>query len=733
MSAADAARSDDRAGRRGERPARRGERSATRESLRGLALDGAHLAALSALALAQPLFDLLSDNPEFFAARGSPTLDIFVFAIGLVVIPPAVLVLVEAFAGLADRRLRRGLHLTFVALLAALLAVQALKKLLGLPSAPLIVLAALTGIGLAFAYARLQPVESFVTVLSPAPIVFVLLFLFASPVSKLTLASEAGASSAAASTRTPVVMLLLDELPITSLLERSGEIDARRYPSFAKLAAGSTWYRNATGVYDSTAEAIPAILDGRYPEEDKLPIAADHPASLFTLLGESHRMHVSEEATRVCPSRLCSDERREEPFRTRIGSMASDLGLVYAHVVAPEDLERDLPSVSETWGDFGGTDVVRERVEPRRRAGPYTRLGGAPSGLALGREEGFDRFVEGIRPTRKPTLHFLHVLLPHVPWQYLPSGRHYRERRAEAIPGLVRGTLHDQGQVDQAYQRALLQLGFLDRKLGQMIRHLKRVGLYDKSLVVVAADHGITLRRGQSDRRRVTKENIEDVAPVPLFVKAPHQRDGRVDPAYVETVDIVPTIADVLDVEIPWDTDGRSAASREVRERRRIRMLTREYEPIELPAAEFERRKETALARKLALFGQGGLAGLYRIGPHPELLGRSAAALAPAPRGRLRARIDSLGRLGAVDPDSLFVPSHITGSVSGGARGATRDLAVAVNGRIAAVTRSFYVAGDDVERISALVPESALRAGRNAVEVFAVGADGRRFTALSGA
>jgi hypothetical protein len=32
----------------------------------------AHLAVLSTFALAQPLFELLRKNPEFFAARGSP-------------------------------------------------------------------------------------------------------------------------------------------------------------------------------------------------------------------------------------------------------------------------------------------------------------------------------------------------------------------------------------------------------------------------------------------------------------------------------------------------------------------------------------------------------------------------------------------------------------------------------------------------------------------------------------
>ena len=44
---------------------------------------------------------------------------------------------------------------------------------------------------------------------------------------------------------------------------RSGRIDPVRYPNFAALASGATWFRNAYSVYDSTTKAVPLILDGR--------------------------------------------------------------------------------------------------------------------------------------------------------------------------------------------------------------------------------------------------------------------------------------------------------------------------------------------------------------------------------------------------------------------------------------------------------------------------------------
>ena len=56
----------------------------------------------------------------------------------------------------------------------------------------------------------------------------------------------------------------------------------------------------------------------------------------------------------MCPSSLCKDVRLDEPFVDRLRSMSNDLEEVYKHVVAPPGMESDLPSVSDTWGDFGG-------------------------------------------------------------------------------------------------------------------------------------------------------------------------------------------------------------------------------------------------------------------------------------------------------------------------------------------------------------------------------------------
>ena len=62
------------------------------------------------------------------------------------------------------------------------------------------------------------------------------------------------------------------------------------------------------------------------PRRASLPTSSEHPNSIFALLGKSHTMNVSEEATTVCPRDLCKDARLDEPFLDRLESMADDSG-----------------------------------------------------------------------------------------------------------------------------------------------------------------------------------------------------------------------------------------------------------------------------------------------------------------------------------------------------------------------------------------------------------------------
>jgi hypothetical protein len=124
---------------------------AWRARLREPALRGAQLFAVSGFAFAQPLFDILGKNAEFFAAHGSTPGDILLFGFVVVFVPALVLLAVETLVRLVSGQAAFVLHLVFLAFLGAVFGAQALKRA-GLDgTAALIVGAVAIGVGLAVA------------------------------------------------------------------------------------------------------------------------------------------------------------------------------------------------------------------------------------------------------------------------------------------------------------------------------------------------------------------------------------------------------------------------------------------------------------------------------------------------------------------------------------------------------------------------------------------------------
>jgi Sulfatase len=675
---------------------------------RSLVLRGVHLLVLCGFALAQPLFDILGSTPEFFVTRGSTSWDVILAAVGLVVLPAAALLAVEAVAGLVRPSLQDACHLIFVGGLVALIALQALRRLGDLPGWPLVAAAAAVGALAAVCYSRFPPARTALTVLAPAPFIFLVLFLVNAPLAALRLESGEAESMPAVESRAPVVMIVFDELPLTSLLDAEGRVDAQRFPSFGALADAATWFPRATTVHDHTTGAVPSILTGENPDEDALPVVADHPRNLFTYLARSYRMHVLQSVTQLCPSDIC--ERRRPSFGERMQSLASDLRYVYLHVTLPEKLADGLPPIDETWQDFGDEDTDDA---PEGSGTAALGDGAVADELWTDQRFQFERWVAEIEPAAgRPTLHFIHTLLPHRPWRYLPDGKQYGNASTE---GLRRDVWEgDDWLVTQAYQRHLLQVGFADRLLGSALDRLHATGLFDRSLIVVVADHGASFRAG-GRRRGIEQANAADIAPVPLFVKLPGQTGGELDERDARTTDILPTIAAALVTPLPSPVDGRSLLDPAPLERPAVVVGRTGGGVLSVPSATIAAEAVEAVAEKVRVFGTGAWDSVYTIGPHSELIGQPLGSLAVDSASELSVTIDAERLLQDVALDSALLPVHITGQISGEL---PLDLALALNGRIAAVTRAVKLGGGT--RFAAMVPESALLEGQNAVEILAV-------------
>jgi arylsulfatase A-like enzyme len=97
----------------------------------------------------------------------------------------------------------------------------------------------------------------------------------------------------------------------------------------------------------------------------------------------------------------------------------------------------------------------------------------------------------------------------------------------------------------------------VDHQIGRLVAFLRDEGLYDDTLIVVTADHGEML----GDHGCWGKSTHFDAAfHTPLIIRDPaHARDfGREVSAFTESVDIAPTILDLIGRRAPDTMDGRS-------------------------------------------------------------------------------------------------------------------------------------------------------------------------------
>ena len=96
----------------------------------------------------------------------------------------------------------------------------------------------------------------------------------------------------------------------------------------------------------------------------------------------------------------------------------------------------------------------------------------------------------------------------------------------------------------------------VDHHFGRIIAHLKATGQYENTVIIVTADHGEML----GDHHGWGKMHYFDAAfRIPLIIRVPGRGTaGTHLSAPTESIDITPTILDLLELSIPDSMDGRS-------------------------------------------------------------------------------------------------------------------------------------------------------------------------------
>ena len=682
------------------------------------------------------MLSLLGDNPDFFVARGNTTGQILIYAFALAFVPPILGLAIEALARVFSDDLRWDIHLFLMTVVTGAFFLTISKKWVDWPAGVLIAISVLAAAGCIYAYARWPFPRNFADVLTPAPLIILAIFIFFSSTSKLILPrEEPNAIDVEITKPAPVVMVVFDEFPLGSLLTPDDEVDPTRYPAFADLASNSTWYKNASATAAYTPLAVPAILSGRTPNQDDLPIAADHPRNLLTLLGKSYRLAVKEAATQICTEELCPDmEENTEGDGT--GDLFSDLNVVSQYLLLPESMQNDLPDVSNSFGGFGettGEDLSEglEGLGTTGATGPTGETGtttpvrtGQGSARGLGRvfaaenaEDEIDRvtdFNSKIRRGATKTLDLIHIEKPHYPWRHIPSGQRYSNLTSEWS-----GLLPNDGRweappkiVDIGLQRHLLEVGYTDTLLGLITDRLKETGLWDRALVVVTADHGGAFK-SRVDRRAPTPENLGQVGSVPLFIKTPGQDTPEVVSRHTCATETLPRIADILGIDYPWEVEDCPPDQ--------VRVLSAPTGEATVSLAAMVKQRQAFVDHINTVFGTGeGWGPTYTFGPLNQIIGRKLKSFdVSEPVGRMRAFPERPNLVDRYDPDSPVVPALLQ-------RGTLQQvdqnkvIAISVNGKVAVTGWSFKDGTGKGPGYSILLPPDSLKKGRNDVRIFLV-------------
>lgn len=391
-------------------------------------------------------------------------------------------------------------------------------------------------------------------------------------------------------------------------------------------------------------------------------------------------MTVFEPLTRLCPQEMTVLDKNLS-FVEQVSDLTSILGQVYLATTLPEDLDFLQLHIPRVWFGF----VPDE---------PGTLV--ASKGLIVYGWDGehelqVQHFTNTLVKSDKPGFHFLHLVVPHDPWSHLPSGKEYiRDSRIMEPTAGAFGELGelwgpDELMVQSGWQRYLLQLQYADRCLGRILDRLEEINEFDRSLVVVVADHGMAFVPGQ-ERRIPTNATVADLMSVPLFIKLPEQTVGHTSDLNVETIDVLPTVVDVIKMLLEDAVDGESLVAVNYQERPRKTMFFDGGKNI-IVDPEFSQRF-AYVDRMVAVFGTGGPDDrLWDLNTIPELIGQEISALSVGPTSQWKVQLVRGGeKYNAARPD--FVPSYFSGNLKGPKVTSPVQIAIAVNGRIAGTTRT---------------------------------------------
>ncbi len=237
------------------------------------------------------------------------------------------------------------------------------------------------------------------------------------------------------------------------------------------------------------------------------------------------------------------------------------------------------------WNAFFGYADGTNRQGKNRQVKPYENADvddrAYPDGLSA--ELAVEKLGE-LSMQDKPFVLATGFFKPHLPWtapkkywDLYDSTELPTSLSPEFPEGIDLASLHQSGEfnnyqlgeekasleveLSEAYQRKLVHayyasISYVDAQIGKVLDELDRLGLAENTLVVLWGDHGWHL----GDYRVWGKHTLfEQSLRSALLIKLPGKKaSGKKIDAIASTVDLYPTIMEVVGIEQPYSADGQS-------------------------------------------------------------------------------------------------------------------------------------------------------------------------------
>ena len=183
----------------------------------------------------------------------------------------------------------------------------------------------------------------------------------------------------------------------------------------------------------------------------------------------------------------------------------------------------------------------------------YSHPGGIPApeaGLKVQAENVTEislKILQKLLEEKKPFFLFLHYWDPHAP--YKPPSPFNRLFWKKDFP-------ENESLLDFMISQYDGEIAYCDSEVGRLLEFLSDNGLFDKTIIIVTADHGENL---MEHGNYMGHRGLYDcITRIPLIIRFPNKEYKGVIDSFAQHIDITPTILTMIDAKIPSTVDGIS-------------------------------------------------------------------------------------------------------------------------------------------------------------------------------